>query len=56
MKKDFIPRLSVFIMYNVGVGFFSEWCDIRTHDDNEKELDKVPERNTDHFRVSYRYK
>ncbi|XP_056012201.1 glycerol kinase-like isoform X1 [Ostrea edulis] len=26
------------------------WCDIRTQDENEKELDKVPGRNKDHFR------
>ncbi|XP_078325512.1 glycerol kinase-like isoform X2 [Crassostrea virginica] len=27
-----------------------EWCDIRTHDENERELDKLPGRNKDHFR------
>ncbi|XP_062597028.1 glycerol kinase-like, partial [Saccostrea cucullata] len=27
-----------------------EWCDIRTREDNEKELDKLPGRNKDHFR------
>lgn len=31
---------------------FLEWCDIRTHDENERELDKLPGRNKDHFRVS----
>ena len=31
---------------------FLEWCDIRTHDENERELDKLPDRNKDHFRVS----
>lgn len=27
-----------------------EWCDIRVRDDNERELDKLPGRNKDHFR------
>lgn len=30
---------------------FIEWCDIRVRDDNERELDKLPGRNKDHFRV-----